>query len=58
MIGMPISELALEMGNATLEVGERMGYDWSDPNSALKALNDEKLWADATQRGPMTCALR
>lgn len=51
MIGMPISELALEMGNATLEVGERMGYDWSDPNSALKALNDEKLWADATQRG-------
>jgi hypothetical protein len=51
MIGMPISELALEMGNATLEVGERMGYDWSDPNSALKALNDEKLWSDATQRG-------
>ena len=51
MIGMPISELALEMGNATLEVGERMGYDWSDPNSALKALNDEKLWEDAKQRG-------
>jgi hypothetical protein len=50
-VGMPVSELALEMGNATLEVGERMGYDWSDPNSALKALNDEKLWADATQRG-------
>jgi hypothetical protein len=51
MVGMPISELALEMGNSVLEVGERMGYDWSDPNSSLKALNDEKLWADAAERG-------
>jgi len=50
-IGMPISELALEMGNATLEVGERMGYDWADPNSALKALNDQELWDKAAERG-------
>ena len=50
-VGMPVSELALELGNATLEAGESRGYDWADPNSALKALNDEEMWAEASDRG-------
>jgi hypothetical protein len=50
-VGMPVSELALEMGNAILEVGERKGYDWADPNSALLALNDKSVWAEGAERG-------
>jgi hypothetical protein len=50
-VGMPVSELALEMGNAILEVGERKGYDWADPNSALLALNDESVWKEGADRG-------
>lgn len=50
-VGMPLSELALEMGNAVLDTGERMGYDWSDPNSALLALEDKEMWSRATERG-------
>ena len=50
-VGMPLSELALEAGNAVLDTGERMGYNWSDPNSSLKALEDEKMWREATERG-------
>lgn len=50
-VGMPVSELALELGNSILEVGERKGYDWADPNSALLALNDESVWKEGADRG-------
>ena len=50
-VGMPVSELALEVGNAILEVGEKKGYDWADPNSALLALNDESVWKEGADRG-------
>jgi GNAT superfamily N-acetyltransferase len=51
VVGMPVSELALEMGNAILEVGEKKGYDWADPNSALLALNDKSVWEEGADRG-------
>jgi hypothetical protein len=50
-VGMPMSELVLELGASVLETGTKKGYDWADPNSALLALNDESVWKEGAERG-------
>jgi hypothetical protein len=51
LYGMPLSEVALEMGNSIIDVGNERGYDWTDPQQALLAFNDDEVWSEGTTRG-------
>ena len=51
LYGMPLSEVALEMGNSIIDVGNEKGYDWTDPQQALLAFNDDEVWSEGTTRG-------
>ena len=50
-VGMGLAEYQLEMGNAILDAGYKNGYDWTDPDQALLAFNDKKVWAEGERIG-------
>ena len=49
--GFAATNLVLEYTNGILDAGREKGYNMSDPQEALKALQDEEVWAHGRERG-------
>ena len=50
-LGMSINSFVLEYTNGILDAVAANGYDASDPDQMVAALNDPKVWAEGQERG-------
>jgi hypothetical protein len=50
-VGMSATMVALEYGSAFMEASEFKGYDLTNPDDALMALNDGEVWSETNERG-------
>ena len=50
-VGMSATMMALEYGSAFMEAAEFKGFDLTNPDDALMALNDNYVWSETRERG-------
>ena len=50
-VGMSATMMALEYGSAFMEAAEFKGFDLTNPDDALMALNDNYVWEETKDRG-------
>ena len=50
-VGMSATMTALEYGSAFMEAAEFKGFDLTNPDDALMALNDNYVWSETRERG-------